>query len=384
MRSLGTWLTCFAFCAMAVIATAQQPADLDTLTQAQREARETETRLRAEREQIARDIADLKAELARDTEQTQAFERQRVRLSERVSEISRRIAELEAELQANRAQTLELFAALQRLQLAPNAVTLADPDDAVRTAQAATMIDLLSSQLQDRANVTIELAEELGRNREEASLRQRELDANADELLRRRQRTEALVAQKEALQASIRSDEDKARAEAARLAAEASSLRELLERISEIPDDVVPRIKPGQTAPTRGIELPPGTERFAEAQGGMVRPVSGRMSAGFGRGEKGQTYSARGGGQVIAPYAGRVEFVGPFRNHGRVVILNLDDGYYLLLTGLGETYVNTNETVRRGEPLGLMPGSGGRMPLYIELRRNGRSIDPEPWMGGRS
>jgi septal ring factor EnvC (AmiA/AmiB activator) len=65
------------------------------------------------------------------------------------------------------------------------------------------------------------------------------------------------------------------------------------------------------------------------------------------------------------------------------VILNMDDGYYLLLTGLSETYVATSETVTRGEPVGLMPGTTGRTPLYIELRKNGRSIDPEPWMGGR-
>ena len=65
------------------------------------------------------------------------------------------------------------------------------------------------------------------------------------------------------------------------------------------------------------------------------------------------------------------------------MILNLEDGYYLLVTGLGETYVETNETVGRGEPIGRMPSVSGRTPLYVELRRNGRPIDPEPWMAVR-
>ncbi len=156
----------------------------------------------------------------------------------------------------------------------------------------------------------------------------------------------------------------------------------MLDRVADIPKTLAPRIKPGR--PLEGpVTLPPGTVRFAEAKGGVIRPVSGTMTEGFGRSAKGQTYSARAGGQVIAPYSGRVEFAGPFRNYERVVILNMSDGYYLLLTGLGETFVNANESVTRGEPVGRMPRSGGRAPLYVELRRNGRSIDPEPWMRAR-
>lgn len=386
MRTAISALALFVF-AFAEPSYAQQAGELDTLTQAEAEARKTEVRLKAERTKVTQEIEALKAELARHTRQTQAYERERGRLADRVIEVTSRITQLETELEANRLQTLNLLASLQRLQLAPSAFTLMDPDDAVRTAQAATMIELLSSQLQDRANVTIRLTDDLVRTRDEAALRQSELEANAAELSRRRNETEVLVASKEKLRKSIETEEDKARSNAARLAAEADTLRELLERISAIPDDVTPRLKPGQKPserPSSGpIRLPPGTTRFAESKGGMVRPVSGTMTLGFGRGEKGQTYSARSGGQVIAPYAGRVEFAGPFKTYGRVVILNMNDGYYLLLTGLGQTYVNTNEIVRRGEPVGLMPGTSGRTPLYIELRRNGRSIDPEPWMGRR-
>ena len=365
-------------------ASAQQAGKLDALTQAEIEARKTEARLKTEREKVHREIEALKAELARDTRQTQAYERERARLADSLIEITSRIGMLESELEENRDQTLELLASLQRLQLAPSAITLMDPDDVIRTAQAATMIDLLSSQLQDRANVTMELNNDLLRTRDEAALRQTELEANAAELVRRRDRTEALVANKEKLRKSIESEADKARSDVSRLAAEADTLRELLERISTVPDDISPRLKPGQKPGAGPVKLPPGTTRFAESKAGMVRPVSGRLTQGFGRGAKGQTYSARSGGQVIAPYAGRVEFAGPFKTYGRVVILNMNDGYHLLLTGLGQTYVGTNETVRRGEPVGSMPGSSGQIPLYIELRRNGRSIDPEPWMGKRS
>lgn len=376
------------FLALNAPATAQQATDLVSLAKAEAEARETAAQLKTEREKVIREIAALKAELARDTQQTQAFERESQRISETLSQSTARLQTLERELAANRDNTLELLASLQRLQLAPNAATLSHPDDAVRTAQAATMIDLLSEQLQERAKVTQQLAEDVALARDEATAQQQALDANAAELLRRKTRTQALVAQKEKLRQSIQTDEEKARADAVRFASEAATLRDLLDKVAAIPETVAPRIKPGLSPDATPLSLPPmtlppGTLRFADAKGGMIRPVSGKMTEGFGRSSKGQTYSARSGGQVIAPYAGRVEFVGPFRTYGRVVILNMDDGYYLLLTGLSETYVTTSEMVKRGEPVGLMPGTTGRTPLYIELRRNGRSIDPEPWMGGR-
>jgi septal ring factor EnvC (AmiA/AmiB activator) len=310
-------------------AMAQQAPDLDSLTQAEAEARETEARLKAERETVIAEIEALKTELARDTQQTQAYERESQRISERLLESTTRLAALEIELEETRGATLELLASLQRLQLAPNTATLSHPDDAVRTAQAATMIDLLSTELQARAEVTRQLAADVTSVRDEAAAQREALDANAEELSQRRTRTQALVAQKERLRRSILTNEEKARADALRFASEAATLRDLLDQIAAIPETVAPRLKPGEApAPSTGsltlppVTLPPGTVKFADAKGGVVRPVSGRMTEGFGRGSKGQTYSARSGGQVIAPYAGRVEFVGPFRTYGRVVILN--------------------------------------------------------------
>jgi len=140
---------------------------------------------------------------------------------------------------------------------------------------------------------------------------------------------------KSKLEAKLADEKKSAAAEADKLAAESKSLRDLIAKLESEAARVVPRTKPGRK-PTEKLVLPKGTKRFAEAKGGMIQPVSGRLLKSFGRGEKGQTYIGRSGGQVIAPYAGRVEFSGPFKNYDNVIILNVGDGYFVLLTGLND------------------------------------------------
>ena len=153
---------------------------------------------------------------------------------------------------------------------------------------------------------------------------------------------------------------------------------ELIAKLEKEAAKVKPRTKPGRK-PEKKLVLPEGTKPFAEAKGGVIRPVSGRLVKSYGRGEKGQTYAGRSGGQVIAPYAGRVEFSGAFKNYDNVVILNVGDGYFVLLTGLDELHVDAGDTVRRGEPVGKLPNKADA-ELYIELRKNGSPVNPKPWL----
>jgi septal ring factor EnvC (AmiA/AmiB activator) len=65
--------------------------------------------------------------------------------------------------------------------------------------------------------------------------------------------------------------------------------------------------------------------------------------------------------------------------------------YYSVLAGLGRADVETEQWVLAGEPVGIMPapdpsrpaGEGmepGTARLYYELRRDGRPVDPQPWL----
>ncbi|MBW8269028.1 murein hydrolase activator EnvC family protein, partial [Caldovatus aquaticus] len=116
--------------------------------------------------------------------------------------------------------------------------------------------------------------------------------------------------------------------------------------------------------------------------------AAGRLLHRFGEpGEagplRGLTFAARPGARVVSPCAGRVLFGGPFRSYGQVLIVQCGRGTHLVLAGLARLDVEPGARVLAGEPVGVLggggvDGEGGR--LYLELRRDGRPVDPLPWL----
>jgi septal ring factor EnvC (AmiA/AmiB activator) len=91
----------------------------------------------------------------------------------------------------------------------------------------------------------------------------------------------------------------------------------------------------------------------------------------------------RPGGQVIAPFDGRIEFAGPFRGYGQILIIEHGDGYHSLLAGLDRIDGEVGQWLVAGEPVGVMPSDGPGPTLYLELRRHEQPINPLPWLATR-
>jgi len=98
---------------------------------------------------------------------------------------------------------------------------------------------------------------------------------------------------------------------------------------------------------------------------------------------RGLTFASRSGAQVVALWDGRVEFAGPFRGYGQILIIEHGDGYHSLLAGLERIDATVGQTVVAGEPVGIASSADGKPSLYLELRRHGQPIDPLPWLSPR-
>lgn len=159
-----------------------------------------------------------------------------------------------------------------------------------------------------------------------------------------------------------------------------------------------------ELAPTPAALMPgsPGRIKpaipFATARAKLPAPVQGRRVLAFGEKtqyggqSKGMVVETRSAAQVIAPCDGWVVYAGEFRSYGQLLIINAGDGYHVLLAGMSQIDVQPGQFVLTAEPVGTMSGDVKKSPaaaqspaqsnapvLYVEFRKDGRPIDPDPW-----
>jgi septal ring factor EnvC (AmiA/AmiB activator) len=80
-------------------------------------------------------------------------------------------------------------------------------------------------------------------------------------------------------------------------------------------------------------------------------------------------------GQVWAPAPGLVEYAGPLKGWGQVVIISLGGDWRLVLAGLDRLSVTAGSTVAAGQGVGLLNRSAAP-ELYMELRNGAEASDP--------
>lgn len=149
----------------------------------------------------------------------------------------------------------------------------------------------------------------------------------------------------------------------------------------------------------RPIAKPAPTPRLPSAgrgldglQGQLDWPIRGPVSAPFGavkHAEFGTDLVRRGididapvGATVRVVEKGRVVHADRFAGYGRMVIVDHGQRYYTVYAHLSEIVIKTGEELGRGEILGKVgeSASPGQAKLYFELRKDGRSVDPQLWL----
>ena len=98
---------------------------------------------------------------------------------------------------------------------------------------------------------------------------------------------------------------------------------------------------------------------------------------------KGLDFPGTEGEPVMAVAAGIVTWAGERSGFGTLVEINHGNGYVTRYGHNEKTLVSVGETVKRGDPIGLM-GSTGRSTgphVHFEVLRNGRQVDPLSFIG---
>jgi septal ring factor EnvC (AmiA/AmiB activator) len=377
-------------------------------------------------ELIERQIENAKAAEARIAQEIAAAIDAQDRVAEQLSAIAQSIqsqealvAASEAELQklaAERAGLLaelgekqdalsQLLAALQRLEQNPPPALVVEPGDILSALRGAMLLGTMVPEMRTEAEALALKLDQLGQLEAAIGAQRQEMAQEIQRLEAQRTELDQLVAQKKGLVSQSSGELEAERKRTRKLAEKAKSLKQLLASLAEERKRQEAQEAERQAAEELERKRQEELQRapklaFAEARGKLPFPAQGQIIRrfgepdGLGRETQGLMIATRAGAQVTTPADGKVEFAGPFRSYGEVVILNPGGGYRVLLAGMDKVTADVGEFLRAGEPVGEM-GSGpasvtlfgevvqdGRPVLYIEFRNSTEAVDSGPWWIG--
>lgn len=392
-------------------------AELETLAKTVELSTEKSRTLQDEIARLEKSSAAVRAALIESAARRKKLEAQILVSEKRLAELKLKEDRVRASLHERRGLLAEVLAALERMGRNPPPALLVTPDDALASVRSAILLgavvpgmrretEKLVSDLAALANLQASIAKEkadltltMGASLEEEKRMDLLLAENArlerensEQLAEEKRRAAELAARAtnlEGLIASLESEIDSVRkaAEAARREEERRKSLSEAERQKE-------RDAAGEAVPDKNRIAP--AYAFSDLKGKLDYPVAGEVlrrfgdADGTGHASQGLVIASRPEALVTAPADGSVVFAGTFRSFGEMIILNLGDGYHMVLSGMDQVKVRPGRFVFAGEPIAAMGVKRvasatalaletDRPTLYIELSKDKTPVDSRPW-----
>jgi septal ring factor EnvC (AmiA/AmiB activator) len=419
-------------CALPWLAEAEEDLSRDEAKQKLDQTEQNLQSSRAKEQGLAQDLAALAEERAKlNTELIEAGKRvqaSEAKLSEtevKLAELTEQVNVIQSSITERKEAIVKMLSAMQRIGRTPPPALVTRRDDALAVVRSAMLLANVFPELKYQAdNLSRELEGLVSLEngiRDQRNAEKHETDrlvseqAGVDRLLEEKKRD---TAQGEAELAEIKRataeqaqavtdlneliehlDAQIARVEIAQYDAEIAAERALRAReqaqaLATPANESVVEIKPGSTkvafaSPDR---LKPALP-FEAAKGTLRLPAQGRRVKRFGDADtggstlKGISLQTRDEARITAPADGWVVYAGEFRSYGQLLIINAGGGYHVLLAGMSRIDVSLGQFVLAGEPIAVMGNAAAPSPsddssrpvLYVEFRKDGRPVDPDPW-----
>jgi murein hydrolase activator len=375
---------------------------------------------------LAEERAKLNSELIESGDRVQASEAKLSETEAKLEQLTDQVNVIKSSITERKETIYKMLLAMQRMGRTPPPALVTRRDDALAVVRSAMLLaDVFPEIKYEADNLSHELE---GLVSLESNIREQR-DAEKDErdrLASEQQRLDALLEEKKTKLAQGEVELAEVKQSAAEQAQQVTNLNELIERLdaqiakvevaqydAEVAaerafrqreqdralatpaNESVVEIKPDSTKiafaspdrlkPAMPFEAAKGTLRMP-AKGHEIRRYGDAESAGGTA--KGISLQTRPEARITAPSDGWVVYAGEFRSYGQLLIINAGGGYHVLLAGMSRIDVSLGQFVLAGEPIAVMGSSGApsqsgddnsRPVLYVEFRKDGRPIDPDPW-----
>ncbi len=403
---------------------------------------EAAQRQKALKEEIAafdKDQAAVNRALIEAAKRSQELEATIDEAESRLAILSAEGNKLRQSLSKKRALMAEVLGALQRMGKKPPPALLIRPEDALASVRSAILLGAVLPEIRSETDILLGEMQALTENTRKIETEKTTLAEDLNALAEDETRLTLLIEEKKQLATRSRENLQSEQEKIEKLANEAVSLVDLINKLETQIESAAVAANAAKSADKKRRQeelkrlakaeaaLESGPDKngskegvlgsklgdtgriepaiaFRTAKGSLPLPVSGVQLYAFGSANKSAStvgsaagsvnrnvaYATRPNARVRAPADGWVVYAGPFRSYGQLLILNAGEGYHIVLAGLSQVNVETGRFVLAGEPVGRMGTTriaavglenlGSTRPvLYVEFRKDGKSIDPSPW-----
>ncbi len=363
--------------------------NLENLEQQITDQKKRQHSLSQQDQSISQETANLRAQLIEAARQAQNLEDVVSTLDEELLKLENQVITAQSKLADRQHQINVSMALLQRIALRPAIAAYFSTENAADAADAAAFMARVIPDLNDEIENIVADLRALKTARARLTNR-RETRARATrDLNHKRQHLDALLADKNRLQANISKDRQAIDQQIAQLSSQAKSLRDLVTALAKQPR---PRTQSTQNQNITAYLKDPdlaylNTLIFSQAKGQLLPPARGKIIRRYGE-STGPTTTSKGvsiltanNAHIVAPFAGEIVYAGKFRDYGHLLIISHGEGYHGLIAGLKRIDAQVGQKLLAGEPLGVMgKDNDGTNAVYFEIRRSGKSVNPLPWL----
>ena len=402
LRNCGIMLALSIISLSALAQETDPSTKLNQVEQSLKDSESHQTILAADIESAVKDQTEISDKLISLAKTLQSQQTAAQTADSKIQQLAAESIIIRSSLAEKRDHLSELLAGLQRLQQNPPPALVVEPANILEALRGAMMFGAVVPEMRDQA---LELQTNLQRlesiktetvdSKKSLSDAQTALKISQAEL-------EKLQTEKQALAETSAKDLAAEKLRSAALAQEAQTLKQLLAAIEE-EKKRTEALKTAEAKAQERAQLEAEKLRakplmvFSQSKGKLDYPVQGEVLKQFGEDNglgtslDGLALATQTNANVTSPVDAKIEFAGPFRSYGQLLILNAGEGYLVLLAGMNQISAEIGQSVRAGEPLGQM-GDGpstvavignetnnAHPVLYIEFRKNNDPVDPSPW-----
>lgn len=298
-------------------------------------------------------------------------------LENEILEIEKKKIILDQKITKDKEAFSQLVLALHKSQSMPKAVLYLQPQDSLKMAQTSMLLETTLKPLQTRAKAFQEDVQKLNNITKSLKEKRAKAIASAKELEENHKRLAKVLADNQKLYALTNKQSAIEKRALAKIAKEAKSLRELVNKIEKQEN-------------TRTTQKASYTRRTPIPKAGKAQlPASGVITTSYGFKDEidakseGIHIQTRSGAIVVAPMGGVIDYAGSFKGYGKIIIIKHEKNYHSLIAGLEKIDTAVGRAVTAGEPIGKTPKkSNEEQDLYYELRYKGNPVNPSRKISG--